>query len=65
MKAGKTILRARRDPKRNTWYISHYTGTSFQAWSFDTFSDLEKCEVHINNLVIANPLKYTIEPVEY
>ena len=58
MDADKTILRARRNPKNNLWEIVYYTGTSFQIWTFDSFTSRTLCESHISILTRLSPNRY-------
>jgi len=58
IKEGKTILRARRQPKSGKWEIVTYTGSTFMVYSFDKFDTRAECEDFITNKVNNQPDKF-------
>jgi hypothetical protein len=58
IKEGKTILRARRQPKSGKWEIVTYTGSTFMVYSFDKFDTRNECEDFITIKVNNQPDKF-------
>jgi hypothetical protein len=58
IKEGKTILRARRQPKSRKWEIVTYTGSTFMVYSFDKFDTRKECEDFITEKIEQNPGKF-------
>lgn len=55
IKEGKTILRARRQPKSDKWEIVTYTGSTFMVYSFDKFETRKECEDYITTIFCNRP----------
>lgn len=61
---GKTVLKARRNPKANIWEITYYNGTSYNTYSFDKFQNQEVCEDEIQRLQDAFPSRFVAELID-
>lgn len=58
---GKRVLKARRNPKLNTWEITLYNGTSYNTYNWDKYETRDLCEAEIARLQRVYPAMFVGE----